>query len=93
MPTIRTKVDIDVYEVLDDCYDSDFDEIIEYINDRHPKKLKEFSGEFSGFRGVFNEESGLIYETQKKLFELGEHAHKFTNEEEEFLDKMYKRYL
>ena len=87
MPTL--KIDVDVYEFLDDCYPREFDEIIEYIKDTYPEKLKEFSG----FRGVFNEEPGLIYETQKKLFGLGEHAHKFTSEEEEFLDKMYKRYL
>lgn len=89
MPTLRTEVEIDVYDFLEDCYDSEFDEIIEYIKDNHPEKLKEFSG----FRGAFNEEPGLIYETQKKLFELGEHAYKFTPDEEDFLDKMYKKYL
>lgn len=86
MPTLRTEVDIDVYEFLDDCYDSEFDEIIEYIKDNHPEKLHEF-------RNVLHAEPGLIHDTQKKLLELGEHAYKFTPDEEDFLDKMYKKYL
>lgn len=86
MPTLRTEVEIDVYDFLEDCYDSDFDEIVEYIKDNHPEKLKEF-------RNVLNEEPGLIHDTQTKLLELGEHAYKFTSEEEVFLETMYKKYL
>lgn len=76
-------VDIDIVDFLDQCNEDEIDEIVNHLKSEYSKKL-----------GMsFSQESGLVYETQKKLFALGEHAHKFTNEEESFLDKMYKRYL
>ena len=76
-------IDIDVDDFLDQCDEDEIGEIIEYLKNKYSTVIKM----------SYNQDSTLVYETQKKLFELGEHAHKFTNEEEEFLDKMYKRYL
>lgn len=92
MPSITTymgyqDVDIDIDDFLIQCDESDIDDIIEYLETAYPNKINK------QFKGVFNSEPGLIYETQKKLFELGEHAHKFTEEEETLLHTMYKKYL
>jgi len=48
---------------------------------------------FKSSESVFDNEPGLIYETRKKMFELAQHAHKFTPEEESFLETMYSNYL
>ena len=88
MPEISTymghvDIDIDIDDFLDQCDEDEIGEIIEYLKNKYSTVIKM----------SYNQDSNLIYETQKKLFELGEHAHKFTNEEESFLETMYKRYL
>lgn len=88
MPEISTymgdvDVNIDIHDFLYQCNEDEIDEIVDYLKSNHFKKLGR----------TFNQDYGIVYETQKKLFELGKHAHKFTNDEDEFLDKMYKRYL
>lgn len=75
-------IDIDIADFLQQCNEYEIDEVVDYLKNKHPKK-----------GASFNTESGLVYETQHKLFSLGEHVHKFTQEEELFLEQMYKKYL
>jgi hypothetical protein len=91
MPEISTymghiDVDIDVDDFLEQCGDGDIDDIIEILQEKYPQKFK-------SSESVFDNEPGLIYETRKKMFELAQHAHKFTPEEESFLETMYSNYL
>ena len=88
MPEISTymghvDIDIDIDDFLDQCDEDEIGEIIEYLKNKYSTVIKM----------SYNQDSNLIHETQKTLFELGEHAHKFTPEEESFLETMYKRYL
>lgn len=91
MPDISTYINVDVDIPVDDfleqCDEYDIEEIIEYLKENHSEKLNAES------KSVFNGQPGLVYETQKKLFELGEHAYKFTESEESFLQDLYKKYL
>lgn len=85
MASINLDLEIDINELIDECDDDEIRFII--------KRLKE-----NGFikdNDIVNnqDEWGLIYEYYKKFTDLSEHAHKFTPEEESYLEKLFKKYL
>ncbi len=91
MPTTRVNLDIyedvqvDLEDVLDNCTDEDIRQIIDYLVDNSLLKNGKYVDPANDW--------GLVYETQQKLSLLAEHTHKFSTEEENFLESMYKKYL
>jgi hypothetical protein len=83
---VYVNVALDIDEFLDQCDDDDIKEVIEYIQDEYPELLRD--------KDVGKENLGnLEIEYQKKFNELIEHVYKFTEEEEQFLRNMFRKYL
>jgi len=84
---VYVNVALDIDEFLDQCDNEDIQEIIEYIQDGYPELLK--------YKEQPSKENlgNLEIEYQKKFNELIEHVYKFTEEEEQFLRNMFRKYL
>ncbi len=86
MGHIYVNVAMDIDEFLDQCDDDDIQEVIEYIQDEYPELLRD--------KDVGKENLGMLeIEYQPKFNQLIEHVYKFTQEEEQFLETMFSKYL
>jgi phage host-nuclease inhibitor protein Gam len=86
MGYVYTNVEIGIDSFLDQCDDDDIQEVIEYIQDEYPELLR--------YKDVGKEKLGnLELEYQSQLNQLIEHVYKFTKEEEQFLETMFRKYL
>jgi hypothetical protein len=86
MGYVYTNVEINIDDFLDQCDDDDIQEVIEYIQDEYPELLR--------YKDVGKEKLGnLELEYQSQLNQLIEHVYKFTKEEEQFLETMFRKYL
>jgi len=86
MGYVYTNVEIGIDSFLDQCNDDDIKEVIEYIQDEYPELLRD--------EDVGKENLGMLeLEYQSKFNQLIEHVYKFTQEEEQFLRNMFRKYL
>jgi hypothetical protein len=83
---ISAEVDADILDILDQCDDDDIKEIISYLENY------DYITEYVRSNNT-DDDRGLIPETRNKMLELSSRAYLFTEEEEHFLEKMYKKYL
>jgi hypothetical protein len=77
-------VEIDISTFLDECGRSELEEIVEYIKDEYPELIDSDPVSKSG---------NLALEYQEKFNQLCEHVYRFTDEEELFLNQLFKKYL
>ena len=84
MPSFEANVDVDVYDFISQCNEREINEIIEaLIGDEYlPQFLK-----------PKNNSSFLEIKFSEKLNELSNHYHRISREDEEVLEKLFKKYL
>lgn len=84
---VYVNIGLDIDEFLDQCDRHDIEEVIEYIQDEYPELLKD--KEQPSKKNLGN----LELQYQPKFNQLIEHVYKFTQEEEQFLETMFRKYL